>query len=61
MVMVSAVLLIVCELFSVSIAAFLGTKDENVCHNMGLHLVSRISGSMTYQNTFGLNILTIAV
>jgi anti-sigma regulatory factor (Ser/Thr protein kinase) len=36
-------------------------KDEEAFHNIGLHLVSRISRSMTYQNTFGLNILTIVV
>lgn len=35
--------------------------DEPAFHNIGLHLVSRISKSMTYQNTFGLNILTIVV
>jgi anti-sigma regulatory factor (Ser/Thr protein kinase) len=29
--------------------------------NIGLQLVSRISKSMTYQNTFGLNILTIVI
>ncbi|MCR5673637.1 MAG: ATP-binding protein [Lachnospiraceae bacterium] len=36
-------------------------EDEDVFRNIGLHLVSRISRSMTYQNTFGLNILTIVV
>lgn len=35
--------------------------DEEAAHNIGLQLVSRISESMTYQNTFGLNILTIVV
>ncbi len=34
---------------------------EDAFKNIGLHLVSRISRSMTYQNTFGLNILTIIV
>lgn len=36
-------------------------KDEAAFHNIGLHLVDRISKSMNYQNTFGLNILTIVV
>ncbi|MCR5602448.1 MAG: ATP-binding protein [Lachnospiraceae bacterium] len=36
-------------------------KGEKAFHNIGLHLVSRISRTMTYQNTFGLNILTIYV
>ena len=36
-------------------------REENAFRNIGLHLASRISRSMTYQNTFGLNILTIAV
>ena len=35
--------------------------DESTAHNIGLQLVSSISKSMTYQNTFGLNILTIVV
>ena len=35
--------------------------DEKAFHNIGLRLASRISRSMTYQNTFGLNILTIVV
>ncbi len=35
--------------------------DEDAFHNIGLQLASRISKSMTYQNTFGLNILTIVV
>ena len=34
-------------------------KDKAAFHNIGLHLVSRISRTMTYQNTFGLNILTL--
>ncbi len=34
---------------------------EDPAHNIGLRLVSRISRSMTYQNTFGLNILTIVI
>ncbi len=33
----------------------------NAFHNIGLRLVSRIAGSMTYQNMFGLNILTIVL
>jgi anti-sigma regulatory factor (Ser/Thr protein kinase) len=36
-------------------------EDSNAFHNIGLKLVSRIAGSMTYQNTFGLNILTIVI
>ena len=36
-------------------------KDDDTFHNIGLRLVDRISRSMTYQNTFGLNILTIVV
>ena len=36
-------------------------KEDEAFHNIGLSLVSRISKSMTYQNTFGLNILTIVV
>ncbi len=36
-------------------------STDDAFHNIGLHLVSRISRSMTYQNTFGLNILTIVV
>ncbi len=36
-------------------------EDGKTFHNIGLQLVSRISKSMTYQNTFGLNILTIVV
>ena len=36
-------------------------RDEEAFNNIGLHLVSKISRSMTYQNTFGLNILTIVV
>ncbi len=36
-------------------------KDTAAFDNIGLRLVSRISGSMNYQNTFGLNILTIIV
>ncbi len=36
-------------------------KDGTAFHNIGLHLVSSISASMSYQNTFGLNILTIIV
>ena len=36
-------------------------KDGEAFNNIGLHLVSCISRSMTYQNTFGLNILTIVV
>ncbi|MCR5674668.1 MAG: ATP-binding protein [Lachnospiraceae bacterium] len=38
-----------------------GQQEETVFHNIGLQLVSRISRSMAYQNTFGLNILTIVV
>lgn len=34
---------------------------EDTFRNIGLHLASRISRSMTYQNTFGLNILTMVV
>ncbi len=37
------------------------TREEDAFHNIGLNIVSRISKSMTYQNTFGLNILTIVV
>ncbi len=37
------------------------SDDGDAFHNIGLQLVSRISKSMTYQNTFGLNILTIVV
>ena len=36
-------------------------KDDDTFHNIGLRLVDLISRSMTYQNTFGLNILTIVV
>ncbi|MCR4590117.1 MAG: hypothetical protein K5668_04800 [Lachnospiraceae bacterium] len=35
--------------------------DADVFHNIGLQLVSRMSKSMSYQNTFGLNILTLVV
>ncbi|MCR4658563.1 MAG: ATP-binding protein [Lachnospiraceae bacterium] len=36
-------------------------KEGATFNNIGLHIVSYISDSMTYQNTFGLNILTIIV
>lgn len=36
-------------------------KEDDAFRNIGLHLVSKLSRSMTYQNTFGLNILTIVV
>lgn len=36
-------------------------KDAAAFDNIGLRLASRISRSMNYQNTFGLNILTIKV
>ena len=36
-------------------------ENPTAFHNIGLQLVSRISKSMVYQNTFGLNILTIVV
>ncbi len=36
-------------------------NEATAFRNTGLQIVSRISGSMTYQNTFGLNILTIRV
>lgn len=35
--------------------------DDKTAHNIGLQLVSKMSESMSYQNTFGLNILTIVV
>lgn len=39
-----------------------GTQNgETAFRNIGLHLAGTISRSMTYQNTFGLNILTIIV
>ena len=34
---------------------------DDIAHNIGLRIATRISKSMTYQNTFGLNILTIVV
>ena len=34
---------------------------EDVTHNIGLRMVSRIAKSMTYQNMLGLNVLTIVV
>ena len=37
------------------------TDTGETFRNIGLQLISRISGSMTYQNTFGLNILTIVI
>ncbi|MCR5686902.1 MAG: ATP-binding protein [Lachnospiraceae bacterium] len=39
----------------------LSLDDGSAFRNIGLHIVSRISRSMTYQNTFGLNILTIII
>ena len=36
-------------------------EEGSAFRNIGLQLVSRISRSMTYQNTFGLNILTIVI
>ena len=34
---------------------------EDVTHNIGLRIATKISKSMTYQNTFGLNILRIVI
>ena len=48
-------------------ARLFGTEDKgdgvnaDAFHNIGLQLVSRMSKSMNYQNTFGLNILTLVV
>jgi anti-sigma regulatory factor (Ser/Thr protein kinase) len=48
------------RLFGTEYKAESGVNIEDL-HNIGLQLVSRISKSMTYQNTFGLNILTLVV
>ena len=48
-------------------ARLFGTEDKedgvdaDAFRNIGLQLVSRMSKSMNYQNTFGLNILTLVV
>ena len=48
-------------------ARLFGTEDKedgvdaDAFRNIGLQLVSRMSKSMSYQNTFGLNILTLVV
>ncbi|MBQ6968118.1 MAG: sensor histidine kinase, partial [Lachnospiraceae bacterium] len=48
-------------------ARLFGTEDKedgvdaDAFKNIGLQLVSRMSKSMNYQNTFGLNILTLVV
>ena len=34
---------------------------DDITHNIGLRIATKISKSMTYQNTFGLNILTIVI
>lgn len=36
-------------------------EPEDITHNIGLRIVSKISKSMTYQNTLGLNIITIII
>ena len=49
-----------CKAFNPKEAAGL-FLPEDVTHNIGLRIVSRISKSMSYQNTLGLNMLTIVV
>lgn len=36
-------------------------NPEDPAHNIGLRLISRLANEMMYQNTFGLNVLTIRV
>ncbi len=43
-----------CKAFNPKEAANL-FKPDDVTHNIGLRIVSRISKSMAYQNTLGLN------
>lgn len=49
-----------CKAFDPAEAAKL-FDPEDLSHNIGLRLASSMSKSMTYQNTFGLNILTITI
>ena len=49
-----------CKSFDPTEAAKL-FNPEDVTHNIGLRIATKISKSMTYQNTFGLNILRIAI
>ena len=36
-------------------------EPEDITHNIGLRIVSRIAKSMEYQNMLGLNVLTIRI
>ena len=36
-------------------------NPDDPAHNIGLRLISRLANDMMYQNTFGLNVLTIRV
>ncbi len=49
-----------CKAFNPKEAAKMFDPDD-ITHNIGLRIVSRISENMTYQNTLGLNMLTIRV
>ena len=49
-----------CKRFNPKERADMLNPDDSV-HNIGLRLISRIANDMMYQNTFGLNILTIRV
>ena len=49
-----------CRAFNPKEAAELFDPDDKV-HNVGLRLAAAMAGRMSYQNTFGLNILTITV
>jgi len=49
-----------CIPFNPAQASQLFDSDDKT-HNVGLRLASSIAGSMNYQNTFGLNILTIRI
>lgn len=49
-----------CRAFNPAEAAKLFDPDDKT-HNIGLRIADRMSRRMNYQNTFGLNILTIAI
>ncbi len=49
-----------CKAFNPTEAAKIFDPDD-ITHNIGLRLAAAISGEMSYQNTFGLNVLTIRI
>ena len=49
-----------CKLFNPEEAEKIFSPDD-ITHNIGIRMVGKISKSMSYQNTLGLNVLSIVL